>query len=273
MIGSPRIQSEATRNEMGLLEVALMKRMLWIGVVMCAAQLLAQEAIPAGTVLPVTLSTSLHSRKLKAGQKVSARIMQDVPLAAGAKIRAGSKVMGHVIAMHPPTAAEGAKITLAFEALVTGKRQTRVVTNLRAVASMMAVHDAQLPETGPDRGTPENAWTTDQIGGEVVYRGGGPVARGLEVVGTPTYNGVLVRVATKPGSRCRGDVGGNDRPQALWVFSSDACGTYDLSNVTIAHAGRSDPAGKITLQAKHGDLNLEAGSGMLLRVDSTSQRF
>jgi len=137
------------------------------------------------------------------------------------------------------------------------------------LASMMAVEQAQLPETGPDRGTSENAWTTDQIGGEVVYRGGGPVANGLVSVGKPTTTGVLVHVSGKPGTNCRGEIEGNDRLQALWVFSSDACGVYDLSNLAIVHAGHTNPVGEITLASDKGEVNVRAGSGMLLRVNKT----
>lgn len=136
---------------------------------------------------------------------------------------------------------------------------------------MMAVEQAQLPETGPDRGTSENAWTTDQIGGEVVYRGGGPVANGLRSVGEPTANGVLVHVSAKPGTECRGEIEGNHQLQAFWVFSSDACGTYDLPNLAILHAGRDAPVGEITLGSDKGDLNVRSGSGMLLRVNRAPQ--
>lgn len=132
---------------------------------------------------------------------------------------------------------------------------------------MMAVQEAQLPESGPDRGTSQNAWTTDQIGGEVVYRGGGPVADGLRTVGEPTYGGVLVHVSSKPGTKCRGEIEDNDRLQALWVFSSDACGVYDFPELEIVHAGRTDPVGEITLASHKGDVNVRAGSGMLLRVN------
>jgi hypothetical protein len=132
---------------------------------------------------------------------------------------------------------------------------------------MMAVEAAQVPESGPDRGTSENAWTTDQIGGEVVYRGGGPVANGVMAVGEPTHDGVLVHISAKPGSKCRGEVDGNDRLQATWVFSSDACGVYDMPNLEIPHAGRTNPVGEITLASDKGDVNVRAGSGMLLRVD------
>jgi len=134
---------------------------------------------------------------------------------------------------------------------------------------MMAVEQAQLPETGPDRGTSENAWTTDQNGGEVVYRGGGPVANGLVSVGKPTTNGVLVHVSGKPGTKCRGEIEGNDRLQALWVFSSDACGVYDLPDLAIVHAGRTNPIGEITLASDKGEVNVRAGGGMLLRVNKT----
>jgi hypothetical protein len=45
-----------------------MKRIVWISVVLFATQLLAQSAIPAGTILPVRLNTSLNSRKVKPGK-------------------------------------------------------------------------------------------------------------------------------------------------------------------------------------------------------------
>ena len=93
---------------------------------------------------------------------------------------------------------------------------------------MMDVSEAQVPESGPDRGTSENEWTTDQIGGEAVYRGG-VVAHGSNIVGNSVLgSGVLVNLSSRPGTKCRGEMAGNDQMKALWVFSSDACGLYDL---------------------------------------------
>jgi hypothetical protein len=172
-----------------------------------------------------------------------------------------------VIDVKPANGASGGQISFRFDTLVLSKQRIPITTNLRALASMMAVEAAQLPESGPDRGTSQNAWTTDQIGGEVVYRGGGPVADGLRAVGEPTYGGVLVHVSAKPGTPCRGDIEGNDRLQALWVFSSDACGVYDFADLTIVHAGRTNPLGEITLGSDKSDANVRAGSGMLLRVN------
>ena len=246
-----------------------MKRILWISLIIFTAKLLAQSAIPVGTILPVALNSSLNSRKVKPGQVITARVMQDVPLSPGSTIHAGAKVIGRVIGVKPATGPSGAQISFQLDTLVVGRQRTPITTNLRALASMMVVEQAQLPEAGPDRGTSENAWTTDQIGGEVVYRGGGPVANGLVSVGKPTTNGVLVHVSAKPGTKCRGEIEGNDRLQALWVFSSDACGVYDLPDLAIVHAGRTNPIGEITLASDKGEVNVRAGSGMLLRVNKT----
>lgn len=228
--------------------------------------LFAQDAIPSGTILPLQLNTSLNSKKSRPGQIVTARLMQDVPLPSGAKIRAGSKAIGRVLNVVEARDGSDAQLSLKFDALEVSKRRIPITTNLRALASMMDVEDAQLPNTGPDRGTSQYSWVTDQIGGDIVYGRGGPVTNGLRVVGRPTGDGVLDRVASKPGTKCRGELGGNDLPQALWLFSADACGTYGFADLTIAHAGRTNPVGQIVLTSKRGNFDVRSGSGMLLRV-------
>jgi len=235
---------------------------LWL----CSAVVFGQNTIPAGTILPLRLNSALNSKKSKAGQAISATLMQDVPLAPQSTIHAGTKVMGHVVDVIPATTTSGARISFRFDTIEISKQKVPITTNLRALASMMEVHEAQLPQSGPDRGTSENAWTTVQIGGDVVYRGGGPVAHGLEVVGTPTAKGVLCRVRANTSAKCRGETDGNDLPQALWVFSADACGAYGFPDLTIIHAGRSSPFGEVALGSTRGDFEVRSGSGMLLRV-------
>jgi hypothetical protein len=243
----------------------------WLFVFAFSTSLLAQSAIPAGTILPVRLNSSLNSKKVRAGQMVTARVMQTVPLSAS-KLPAGTKVVGHVASVSPATPTRGAEISFVFDSVMRSRDEaTRISTNLRALASMMEVEEAQVPISGPDRGTSQNAWTTTQVGGDVVYRGGGPVVSGSQVVGEPAANGVLVRVRSGPGTKCRSEVSENDRPQALWIFSSGACGTYGFSDLAIVHAGRTDPLGLITLASTKGDLNVRSGSGMLLRVNGGEQ--
>jgi hypothetical protein len=87
-----------------------------------------------------------------------------------------------------------------------------------------------------------------------------------EVVGTSVADGVLARVRFKEGTKCRGAVDGNDKPQALWVFSADACGIYGIEHLTIAHAGRTAPVGTIVLASEAHNARLNNRDGLLLRV-------
>jgi hypothetical protein len=227
--------------------------------------LFAQDRIPAGTILPVQLNQSVRSNKVAPGKIISARIMQDVALPGGERIRAGAKIVGHVVAAKPASPTEKAQLSLRFDTVVSQGRHIPVTTNLRALAGLMDVSEAQIPESGPDRGTSEYEWTTNQIGGEMAYRGGGVVEHGSDVVGRWIGNGALVNVSARRGAKCHGEVDGNDRPQAMWVFSSDACGIYDY-DLVLVHAGRTYPRGQITLQSLKGNFNVRSGSGMLLRV-------
>ena len=87
--------------------------------------------------------------------------------------------------------------------------------------------------------------TTWQIGGETVYRGGGHVMDGKMIVGEPVEEeGVLGRVRASSDGTCRGAVEGENRVQALWLFSSDACGVYGYRRVKIEHVGSNEPAGR-----------------------------
>ena len=246
-----------------------MSRVLLVSLFALSAGLLAQDRIPAGTILPVRLNASISSGKSKLGKVITARIMQDVPLGSGQKIRAGSKVVGHVMDVSSASSGGAGRISFQFDELVVSKETILVITNLQALASILEVDEAQLPLYPADRGTSSSAWTTNQIGGgEVVYRGGGPVARGDRVVGEPVPNGALARVSVSEGAECRGSVGGNDRPQALWLFASDACGTFGFPRLRIMHAGRTEPIGEIVLTSTGGDVLVRSGSGMLLRVNS-----
>jgi hypothetical protein len=99
------------------------------------------------------------------------------------------------------------------------------------------------------------------------YGVGGPVTDSSgQTVGKGVFDGVLVHVRAQEGTKCRGALDAEDRLQALWVFSADACGVYGMNGVTIAHAGRTEPMGEIVLAAEKGEIKVRGGSGMLLRV-------
>jgi hypothetical protein len=226
-------------------------------------------AIPPGTILPVRLMSTISSANSRPGQAIKGRIMQDVPLTPGVKIRKGSKVLGHIVEVTPASAGAGARVSLQFDKLVSSHETIPIRTNLRAIAGFMRVDEALTPTTGPGESDVFEWLTTVQVGGDVVYGLGGPVTAGDDpnlVVGKRVNDGVLGQARAMEGARCRGPIEGNNRPQALWVFSSDACGTYGLDHVQIEHAGRTDPVGVVVLASDSGNLKIPAGAGMLLRA-------
>ena len=60
----------------------------------------AQATIPAGTILPLALDSSISTNRLKPGQTITATVMQDVPLVP-LRIPARSKVIGAVLEAVP----------------------------------------------------------------------------------------------------------------------------------------------------------------------------
>jgi hypothetical protein len=239
-----------------------------IALLLAATAVHAGTVVPDSTILPARLNSSLSSRSAKPGQLITARIMQDVPLPDDAKIPAGAMLIGKVTSVQPALGSSGGSISLVFDTLRIPHENIRLTVHLRALASMLEVRQAQLPRNS-DPTTPENAWTTVQIGGDVVYRGGGPVRGRSGVVGKPVEGGVLVRLDPNPGRGCRHD-GTGERAQALWLFSSDACGVYGLPDLMIVRAGSDasvSASGEITLRSAKGDVEARNGSGLLLRVD------
>jgi hypothetical protein len=243
-------------------------KVLVISLLLFSAAALAQTTIPAGTVFPVQLNSSLNSLKSRPGQTITARVMQEVPLSHEKKIRAGAKMIGHVVSVNPATAGKPAEITFAFTKLKLAHHSVPISIHLRSLASMMDVLDAQIPPAGTDRGTPW-AWATlNLIGGEVAYGQGGPVSRGVDTVGEALEHGVvLAPLNANRSAGCDGQPADDRKPQALWVFSSDSCGVYGAPDVEITHAGRTAPVGEITLVSKIGNIEVRSGSGMLLRIN------
>lgn len=245
------------------------RKALILGFLILPMTVVAQISIPAGTVLPAQLNSSLNSENNKPGEKITARIMQDVPMPSGHKIPAGAKVIGHVIRVKAAQNGQPGEITVHLDQVRFDHRSITINTSLRALASMMEVDAAQIPPNGPDRGTPWAWETRNLIGGEVAYGQGGPVVHGSDVVGKALFGGVLVPAMANAKSGCPAEANGNTQPQALWVFASDACGVYGV-DAQISHSGRTSPTGETTLSAEHGNLDVRAGSGLLLMVNGNN---
>ena len=233
-----------------------------------------ENKIPAGTILPVVLRTSVSFDKCKTGEILRGKIAQNAPLANGLTIHRGSQIEGHVVEVTPAANGAGAKVSIQFDKLYFAGQWTPVATNLRAIAGFMAVIESGVPDEAPAEGAPYTWLPTTQIGGDSVYGGvWGPVMSwddASEVVGRSVGDGVLARPKAREGTSCRGELEGNDKPQALWVFSTDACGAYGIEHLNIVHAGRTHPVGTIVLASETHNVKLRNGDGLLLRVDPVS---
>jgi len=123
-----------------------------------------QETVPPGTIIPVALDGTLSLKNAKPNQKIVARVMQDVPLPNGQKIRERTKIVGHVIDVRPGTQGTSPSISFTFDQIMISKKAVPVTTDLRAVASIGAVDEAQLPMFGMGEGESWNARTNDPSG-------------------------------------------------------------------------------------------------------------
>jgi hypothetical protein len=230
----------------------------------------AHFTIPAGTILPVILRSTISPERTNQGQTVRGEIAQDIPLPGGSKIRKGSKIEGQIVDVASAGTGRGAKVSIRFDKIKANGQVIAVKTDLRALAGFMEVREAAEPTMGIGEGDDYNWATTTQIGGDSVFGVGGTVASAHDsdrIVGKSlTSGGVLDQLSPNESGNCRGAIDGNNNPQALWVFSSDACGTYGLSKVTISDHGRTDPVGTFTLDLQTHKTKLQSGDAMLLRV-------
>ncbi len=224
----------------------------------------ALQNVPAGTVLPVMLSSTLDARHDKPGQAITGKIMQDVPLPDGQAIPRGAKVLGHIVSARLASAAAPSQLTLKFDQIEFKGKRVPIAAHLRALASMYEVYEARMPTNAwDDYGTSPSDWNTVQIGGAGVYRGTGEVVGDGRVVGRATdYGAVTARLIAAPD---RGCAGASDQEQALWKFSPWACGTYGFTDLKIVGSEAANAAGEIALQSDR-DVHINGGSGWLLRV-------
>jgi hypothetical protein len=237
-----------------------------------AVAAMAQQ-IAVGTVLPVMLNSTLDAGKSKPGSVISGKIMQEVPLPDGASIPKGSRVVGHIVSATPAASGSPSQLAIQFDQVVIKGRPIPITAHLRALASMYEVFEARMPTNSwDDYGTSTSDWNTIQVGGAGVYRGNGQVVSGDQVVGRATdYGAVTAKLIAAPARGCHGGDEAQEREQALWIFSPWACGVYGLSDVRIAHAGRTSPVGQIELESSR-NIHVEGGSGWLLRVESAGAK-
>jgi hypothetical protein len=229
---------------------------------------LCAQQIPQGTMLPTMLNDTLDSDKSKPGDKISTKLMQDVPLPEGGKIKRGSKLLGHVVSVAPASSGQPTRIAVQFDRVEFNKQEVVVGTSLRALASLRAISTAQQPvNANSGNGTTVWDWNMIQVGGQAVFNGDRKVkSQTGEVVGRVVEPGAVLGVPLpNPARGCAG-VSSNNSEQAFWVFSTDACSVYGYRYLTVDIRTSGTPS-QINLQSPK-RITVRGGSGWLLQVDS-----
>jgi hypothetical protein len=230
--------------------------------ILSAATALAAQTLPAGTALPVMLSSTLNAKNDKPGQKIEGRLMQEVRLPDDTVIKKGSRISGQVVSVQKPS-----RITVRFESLQDEHRAIPLNVSLRALAASDSVFQAGLPAGNASTSEASDEWVTQQVGGQYVFRGRGYVASDQGKIGRWDGSGVWGKLQI--GDNCI-DTDTNGEEQSVWIFSTTACGAYGFEKIEIAHDGSTDPAGQITLQSGK-EMLVRGGSGWLLLVNPAAK--
>jgi hypothetical protein len=232
--------------------------------VLCFATVLAAQNLPAGTAIPVMLNSTLNSKDSKPGETIEGKLMQEVLLPSGAKIKSGSRVTGHVVSVEGTGSLS--RITVNVDGLQSQGRTIPLNLTLRAMAAAANVFQAKTPIDATSTYESSYGWTTKQIGGDVVFRGRGYIASPQGKVGR--WNGTGAWGKLMPAGDCLA-TNINDQEQALWVFSTTACGIYGFENLKLTHDGSTAPVGQLTLESTK-DILVRGGSGWLLVMSAAN---
>ncbi len=243
--------------------------LLLIAGTLTAATAVTAQQIPPGTALPVMLNSTLDANKDKPGEKIEGKIMQDVPLGPGAQIGYDSHVTGHIVSVRRRSGSSGSSLTLQFDQIEDHGTVFTLTAAVRAMAGMEAIFQAQQPINSDSSSVSSDQWTTVQVGGDHVQRSQLRVVTPDQIVGKTTSGGAVTAKLTAAAKGACPATDGDDREQALWLFSTSACGLYGFSNLKLTHAGRTAPVGQIELQSSK-DLLVRGGSGWLLLVQPAS---
>jgi hypothetical protein len=234
-------------------------------VVLFSATALTAQSIPAGTALPVMINTTLNAKGAKPNQKIEGKLMQEVNLPDGAKLKSGSHVTGHVVSVSRPKGS-GSHIVVQFDQVQDEHQTIPLHVSLRAMASSQNVFQAGLPIDANSTYESSQSWVTKQVGGEVVFRGRGYVASDKGKVGIYSGSGTWGKLVAS--GDCPASESSNPQ-QALWIFSTTACGAYGFENTKLEQSGLTPPLEQIAFGSDK-DIDIRAGSGWLLVTNPAS---
>lgn len=227
------------------LVLLLMATSFGIGQIPAVAQDRSSASDQPGKTLPLELAKSLDSRKLKPGDPVEARVVDQWRTADGTLVPPGSKVVGHVTESSARAKGDSqSQLGIAFDqiALKDG-RKLPLKASIQALGPPPVM--APMPMGGPGANAGGVGAPTGQMGG--INPGSTPTGAGIPASTFPRPSG--------SGGNDPSSVPDNQNSPQLTPQSTGVIGLHDLQleqGSVLASDGKQ--------------VKLQAGSQLLLRV-------
>jgi len=214
-----------------------------------AANTPEQVKLTPQTTIPIVFVGGVSADSAHAGDRVRAKTTQMVRLADGSVIRAGSEVVGSVVAATPfrfdktPYARQQAStLTVRFDEVVAGSEHLPLKVTVRAMADPFATNAARAPLANDD-----TLDTVEQVGGDQLRPSQSEVlSRDGDVVAYNKRDGVYAHLVAGSGnSPVRCDASSTE--VSVGIFSASACGLYGFAGATPAEVGSSSNPSTLSL--------------------------
>ena len=125
----------------------------------------AQISLRPGIILPLLMDSILNSKTKRTGQVVTARLVQNSPLAEGSTSKTGNTIVGHTIELNATADAAGATTAYRFDEFTAYKKHSLIPISSRSVHSSKNAVTVQASQSRQDDCTPQETATTDPIVG------------------------------------------------------------------------------------------------------------
>ena len=218
----------------------------------------ASPEVPALELSPVNgeLVSKLDSKTAKTGDSVVVQTKSSVKTADGTEIPKGSKLVGHVMGVHPSGAGDNAQVALKFDHIeLKGGQSVPVQSQIQSIAPAggAASTSASGAMSGPPAGGSSNPSTGAANGGSAAS--GAPQGTGSDPGAAPAGNGgpAAGTVVAKTGN--------------IAIRTTSVPGVLLANNAPGQNDPRMAQVSSILLGAKQ-DIQLDGGTQMVLGVSA-----
>jgi hypothetical protein len=202
-----------------------------------------------GSVIPVRLTKTIDSKKAAVGNEVEAQVTQDLKAVNGqVLVPKDTKVIGHITEAQPRSKEQKeSQVAVAFDRAVINSGEVRMPMSIQAI---IAPQNPRGASNASDNGAPSSPQNT----GVPSANNGRPGTGGASQQGSGS--------ATNGGDLQNSEptTGANPGPQ----ITGNTEGVIGMSNVKLGTT--ADASGGSVVSSEKGNVKLESGTFMLLRV-------